>query len=254
MADHEARQIGRGHILHASAGNHHAVAQNRVAVADFHNLPQLMRDKDDAHLLFPQLTQDGEHLFDFRIGQRRRRLVHDDHLRVHQQRAADFHNLLVRRIQIAHHLFGIERQPHAFKNAARLLDHPFVIQKTVLLFQFTPDKHVFVNRQIIDEVQLLMDKRDARIQRLRRRIEFSFLPIQQNLARVRLQNAAQNIHQRRFSRAVFAKQRADFALAQLKAHGFEHFVGTERFADSVHFQFHGCPPAFGYENGLWLTP
>ena len=213
-----------------------------------------MRDKDDTHLLFPQLPQDGEHLFDFRIGQRRRRLVHDDDFCVHQQSAADFHDLLIRRIQIAHHLFGIERQSHALKYAARLLNHPLMVKKPVLLFQLAPDKHVFVNRQIIDEVQLLMDKRDARIQRLRRRIKLHLFAIQQNLARIRLQNAAQNIHQCRFARAVFAKQRTDFALAQLKAHGLEHFVGTKRFADSVHFQFHACPPAFGYENGLWLTP
>ena len=203
-----------------------------------------MRNKDDAHLLLAQLPQNREYLLDFRIGQRRCRFVHDDDLCVHQQRTADFHNLLIRRVQIAHHLPGVKRQPHTVKHAARLLDHPLVIQKAALLFEFPPDKHVFVNRQIVNQVQFLMDERDARVKRLRRRIKRFLFAVQQDIARIRLQNAAQNIHQRRFARAVFAQQGTDFALAQLKAHGLEHLVGTERFADSVHFQFHGCPPRF----------
>ena len=89
-----------------------------------------------------------------------------------------------------------------------------MVQKAVFLFQFPADEHVFIDREVVDQVQLLMDKGDPRVQRLTGVLESLRLVIQQNLPCVRPEHAAQNIHQRAFARAVLAQQRADFPAAK----------------------------------------
>ena len=114
-----------------------------------------------------------------------------------------------------------------------------MIQQAAFLFDFAADKHVFIHGQIVDQVQLLMDKRDARIQRLRGSMKLHGRAVQRNRALIGLQNAAQDIHQRAFARAVFTQQGADFALVQMKIHGLEHVVCPEGFVDAAHGKIHG---------------
>ena len=58
-----------------------------------------------------------------------------------------------------------------------------------------------------------MDKSNAMLQGIRRRLKRNALAVQQDLALIRMMDAAENIHQGRFSGAVFTEQCADFAAA-----------------------------------------
>ena len=55
-------------------------------------------------------------------------------------------------------------------------------------------------------MQLLVDHGNAEVQRLFRRIDDLFLPIQDDFAAILVVDAEQTLHQSRFSRAVFAHQ------------------------------------------------
>ena len=101
------------------AGNHHAVAQNRVAVADFHNLPAACEIKTMPNVLF--LAADAGWRTPLRFPGSVSDVVGSSMMiscAFHQQRAADFRKLFVRRIQIAHHLWGSRWSPMRSKRGA----------------------------------------------------------------------------------------------------------------------------------------
>ena len=214
MTHHVAGQKVGGHIPDVAFRHHDAVAQHGVAVADLHHLAQLVGDEHDAYVLLFQRAQDFKYVLDFRVGERGGGFIHDDDLGVHQKRTGNFHNLLVGGVQIAHHGAGVQCKRHALKYLPGFRNHARMVQKAVFLFQFPADEHVFIDREVVDQVQLLMDKGDPRVQRLTGVLESLRLVIQQNLPCVRPEHAAQNIHQRAFARAVLAQQRADFPAAK----------------------------------------
>ena len=238
VADHLPGNLRNGRILHIAVGHHHAVAQHGIAVADLHHLAQLVRDEDHADLLRLQRAQHIKNALDLRIGERRRRLIHDDDGSVHHQRACNFDNLFEGRVQRGDHGARINLQVHLLEERLRLLVHRRMIEKTAFLFDFASDEHVFVYGQVVDQVQLLMDKSDARAQRLGRICKGDSPAIELDGSPVCRKHAAQNIHQRRFSRAVFTQQRADFTLVQVKIDGLEHVVRAKGFDNSLHCQIH----------------
>ena len=238
VAHHVAGQQVGGHIPDVALRHHHAVAQHRIAVTDLHDLAQLVGDKDDANVLLFQRAQDLKYVLDLRVGQRGGGFVHDDDLGVHQKRAGNLHDLLVGGVQVAHHGAGVQAKRHALKYLPGFRDHARMVQKAVFLFQLPADEHVLIDREVVDEVQFLMDEGDARVQRLAGVLESLRLVVQQNLPRVGPEHAAQNIHQRAFARAVLAQQRADFPAAKRKIDGFQHVVRAEGFHDPTHGEVH----------------
>jgi len=50
---------------------------------------------DDADSLIAQLADSAKQLVDLRLGQRRGRLIHDQHLGVERERLGDLHHLLL---------------------------------------------------------------------------------------------------------------------------------------------------------------
>ena len=113
-----------------------------------------------------------------------------------------------------------------------------MIQKAAFFLQFPANEHIFVNGKIVDQVQFLMDKGDPRFEGLMRRMELNGLAVQLDGSGVRLQHAAQNIHQSAFSGAVFAQQRADFSPVEGKIDGFQHVVCAKGLHDSTHGKVH----------------
>jgi hypothetical protein len=55
--------------------------------------------------------------------------------------------------------------------------------------------------------------------------------VDQDLARVRLQDAAHDLHQRRLAGAVFAQQRQHLAGVQLEAHAFQRVNSRKALVD-----------------------
>ena len=70
-------------------------------------------------------------------------------------------------------------------------------------------EHVLIDGQVIDQVQLLMDKGDTGIQRVHGAGKMHRLSVQLDNALIGGQNAAQDVHQRGLASAVFTQQRAD---------------------------------------------
>ena len=114
-----------------------------------------------------------------------------------------------------------------------------MIDKAAGCFDFPADEHVLRHRQVIDQVQFLVDECNACIQRLGGRMEGNGLPVQLNLPFIRLQHTAQDIHQGGFPGTVFSQQRTDLPACHGKIHLPEHVVGTEGFHNPFHGYLHG---------------
>ena len=239
VAHHVVGDGGDGSFGHQAVGHGHAVPQHHVAVADLHHLAQLVGNEDHAYVLLFQRAQHIKNALDLGIGQGRGGFVHDDNGGFHHQRAGDFDDLLVAGVQGAYQGRGVDIDVHAGKKLPGEAQLLFVIDDVGVFFDLPANEHVFVYRQIVDQVQLLMDKGDARVQGLGGGMEGDGLAVQDDLSLVGLQYAAQDVHQRGFAGAVVAQQRADFSCLQAEIHLPQHVVGAEGFDDSLHGKVHG---------------
>ena len=86
-----------------------AVAKHRHLVGDLEQLVHLVGDVDDALALRLQRTDDLEEMLDLALGQRRRRLVHDENVGIVGDRLGDLDHLPVGDREVAHLRFRIDR-------------------------------------------------------------------------------------------------------------------------------------------------
>ena len=163
MTDHISRQPAGIGLRHLPRGDHIAVPQHRKAVANLHHFIELVGNEDDPHTLLLQVPHHGKNSFDLRFRERCGRFVHDDHGCFLEQRPADLNDLFVRGIQVTDHRGGVKMDVHPGEEFLRFPDHLRFVEKSAL-FGKMGDEHVFIDRQIIDQVQFLVDKADPGIQ------------------------------------------------------------------------------------------
>src|SRR5690606_20537734 len=86
------------------------------------------------------------------------------------------------------------------------------------------------------EVELLMDDADAGTLGVARMMEVDLLAEQRDGADVRLVGASEDLHERRLTRAVLARQRMYLAAAALEVDRIECREVAEALGDALHLQ------------------
>ena len=99
--------------------------------------------------------------------------------------------------------------------------------------QFAVQKHVVVDAQPVDERQILVDAFDAERPRLVDRAELHRLAINENLPRIRLVVAGQDLDQGRFAGAVVAENTERLAAPDAERHAGECRHGAEHLGDPL---------------------
>jgi hypothetical protein len=84
--------------------------------------------------------------------------------------------------------------------------------------QFPVEEHVVVDAQLVDQRQVLVDGVDAQRPGVVHRPQRQRLTVEEDLARVRLVEAAEDLHQGRLAGAVVADQPEHLALVEVQAH------------------------------------
>ena len=209
VADHAGGKVRCRHVMHLSRRDHVSVPKNGIVVADLHHLVELVTDENDPHPLGAQAAHQGKHTPDLGPSEARGGLVHDDELRVHEQRPGDLDNLFIGSVKRPHHRAGIKVQTHAGEDFPRPGDHGFVVKETIFLLDFPSYEQVFVDGKVIDQVEFLVDECDAAVQRFLRVLEMHLVPVDDDLSCVGLEDAPQNVHQRAFPCAILAEERFD---------------------------------------------
>ncbi len=95
------------------------------------------------------------------------------------------------------------------------------------------EKDILGDRQLGDDLGLLVDHADAGRVRLRRAAEAHGRPVDEDAAAVRLEDAFEQPHQRRLAGAVLADQRQDLAGPDLEADALERLDDAEALGHAL---------------------
>ena len=234
-ADHHGDERRLFELLTREAADVAAVTHDGHAVCDAEDLVHLVRDVDDRNVFFLELVNDTEQNFNLFRGDRRGRLVHDQYPRIVGNSADDLNHLLLRYTQIAHLTGRIQMDFHLIQKLLRLLQHLLLLQPLAGdelptqedVIRYGKRRHV---------VQLLMDHRNTKRSCVIDRTDLDQTAIHIDLTAVFLVRAVDDVHQRRFSCAVFAHQCVDLTGVNLQLHFIERFHARERLGNSLQFQ------------------
>ena len=205
-ADHQPRQRGialHGRIAHAG---HLPAAQHGTGRAQRTDLVQLVADVEDGAALGRQAAQHHEELLHRLRREYRGGLVKNEHARVREQGADDFHALHLAHAQRVHGAVGIDLQPVVMR---RGLDALYHLGQRQALVQAQPD--VLGHGQRVEQAEMLEHHGDAQLARLLRVADVDRLAIDLDAALVGLDGAVDDLHQRGLAGAVLAQDGMHFA-------------------------------------------
>ena len=153
-----------------------------------------------------QLAQRGKELFNGLRGEHGSGFVQDEQARAGQQGADDFHALHFAHAERVHGAARVKRQAVGgghFANAALHLRqrHGFV----------QPQPHIFGHGERVKQAEVLKHHGHAQLARLLRAVNAHALAVKAHFARIGLDGAIDDLHQRAFARAVFTQHGMNFA-------------------------------------------
>ena len=191
------------HYLHQTAALHHA-----HSVADLHDLRQPVGDQNHGHaLLLHDAADDPEQVVRFLRGQHGGGLIQNQHLRAGTQGLEDLHPLLQPHAELAGHIVrihvqavGLGQLSHSVPGRLKIIAQAF--------FRFVAQQDILCHGKAGHQLEVLMHHAYAHLHGLfRAMLRPDLFPVNENFAHGDRLHPVQQIHQRTFSRAVFAHQR-----------------------------------------------
>jgi len=222
-----------------------AVAQDRDAVGDRHDLVELVRHVEDRDAVGRQAPDQVEEHLGLAPGEDVGRLVHAQDADLARHRLGDLDHLRLRHRQVAYppgdRDLGAQGGEQLGGGAAggRAVDQAEAVR-------LAAEEDVLLDREVGHQVELLVDEDDpCRLGGVGVG-ELDRAPFQCDLARARAVVAGEQLHQRRLAGAVLAHQRVDLPGAHVDVDGVEDLDGSEGLAeaDAVEDRFvrHRVPP------------
>ena len=169
-----------------------------------------MGNVNNAYAARPQLANNLEQFVRFVLRKRRRGLVHDEDASVRAQRLGDFDELLLADRKRAHDRLWIDIEADHVEILPRLAIDGRPVDEAEAI-GLAAEKNIGADREIVGQIEFLMDQRDAELERLRNRSELHRLAVDDDFAGRGRFDAGDNPHQRAFAGAVFADDREHFA-------------------------------------------
>ena len=237
-ADHPAHDlVGRG-LRPRRRGDELAVAEHGHPVGQREDLVHLVADVQHGGAGLAQVVDHAEEPGDLRVRQRRGRLVHDHDRGVEGQGLGDLDHLLVADPQVADPGPRRDRRAQAVEQPARPGLHRAVVQpaQPAAPRLLAAQEDVVGDRELRDEVQLLVDDPDAGVLGLARPGEPHRPAVQADLAVVVGDRAGQDLHQRALARAVLAADRVDLAGRRDQRDVAQRAHAAEVLGDVPHLQ------------------
>ena len=159
--DHQMRDLARVRRRPIERLDVPPVAQHGDPIGAAKDFVQLVRDVEDRDAPRQQPVDNAEQPLDFRFGERARRLVHDEDRRVLREGLGDFHKLLVAHAERSHGLLGPDVALQLGEQRGGGPLHRPVVEQAQGGPLFAAQKNIRRRRQVLDQVQLLVDDRDA---------------------------------------------------------------------------------------------
>ena len=209
------------HVADVLGDDVFAVAHDGNTVAELKEFFQLVRDKQDGHALGLQAPDGFHQLCDLLFAQRGGGFVHDDQLGVQGNSLGDLHHLLLADAQLAAFHFYIDLGvTQSLEGLGGLPVHSGIVQKQTL-FHGAPHENIIRNRQLLDNVQLLVHTGDSRLPGLNRVLENDLLAVNKDVSLLRSMDAGEHLDQGGFACAVFSDQTVDLTGSDANGHIFQ---------------------------------
>ena len=227
-SDHELDESGLVHAHGVLGGNAFTISQDRYSVREGENLLHAVRDVDHAYALLAKIAHHGVEKVHFLLGERSRRLVHNEDARSGSERASDLHELLLWHRKIANFCVGLNLCPNSLEKLPGLVAPLAPGDATCGRRSLQPEGDVFRHAQVGKKSRLLVDRRDSHRSgggRIEPGHRFSF---DLNSARIGLMRPGDDFDERRFAGAVLPEQGMDFASVQVKGNPLQCANGLKR--------------------------
>ncbi|SAJ29534.1 Uncharacterised protein [Enterobacter cloacae] len=192
---------------------------------------------DNTHATVFKLPHHAVQAFYFAVAQRGGRFIHDDQPSVKGQRSRDLHHLLLGHAQAGNRCGRRNIQLQVIQNDLRLLVYCFFVNDQVAPARFAPEKHVFRNGHVGQQVELLIDGDNALVLAFHWRVIYRqrFVVKPDIPAGLRLR-ARERFQQCRFSRPVFPQQGVDFSATDGQLSAAQRPDAGKAFCQVGHFQ------------------
>src|SRR5580692_10477122 len=169
-------------------------------------------------------------------GKRRRRLVENNDARTAGERASDLDQLALGQRQVADTRRWRNVEADLSKHGARIAHEFAATDRADARARQTACENILSDRLIRELTQLLVDNDDPGIQGVSGVMGSESLAPQLDRSLIRLMDAGQDLHERRFAGAVLADDAEHFALIERQRHLMENGNAEKRLRDAVHFE------------------
>ena len=149
------------------------------------------------------------------------------------QRLENFGSLLLADGNIGDKLVELHVEAVFFGQRLNFLPSRGAVDEDALRVLVAEDD-VVKHRHCLDKHEVLVHHANAELDRLAGRIDADLLPIEENLALGRLVEADENVHERRFARAVFSKEGVYLTFCDREIDVLIGIEIAEPFADVLH--------------------
>ena len=183
-----------------------------------------------------ELAHDLEQRVALRRRQRGGRLVHHQDARVERQRLGDLDQLLLADPQLRHAALRVDLDSEPREQPVRRLGDPSSIDDRAGDQRLAAKEDVVGRRQLRDEIELLMNDRNARPLGVLHAGELHRRAHEPDDAVVLDVNAGENLHQRRLAGAVLADQRMNLAGPEVEVDVDQGRDTAERLGDARDFE------------------
>jgi hypothetical protein len=153
-----------------------------------------VRDEDHAEILLLEAADDLEERGHLGVGQGRGWLIHDHDPGVVGECLGDLDHLLLGNAQITHQRARIEPDAEPIEQLAGIAAERAAIDHAAAA-RFPADEDVFLHRHVREEVELLVDDRDAELLRLVRIGQRDRRALDLDRAGIRGIDAGEDLHQ-----------------------------------------------------------
>ena len=235
-ADHQRDHAADVEFPAGAESRQLAVAKHRDVVGHAHDVAENMRNVDHRLAGLAQPLDQAEQPFRFARGQRRGRLVEYDDWGVELQRLGDLDQLAFARRQPLDQRFRSKVEIDLRQKIARAGTHGGPIdqsERSETAAREAVDEDVLGDREIAEEIELLVDEGDACAAGVRRGLRRVGQPVEDHAAAVRPDDTADHVHQRALAGAVLTDQADDAAAAESQADVAQRMDAEECLGDAL---------------------
>jgi hypothetical protein len=169
-----------------------------------------VRDVNDADALGLEAADVVKEGLQVVLGEGRRGLVHDEDARADGEGLGDLDDLLMRDREVRDVGRRIDGDAHTAEDVGCHRAQARPVDEAAGAAWLAPEEDVLCDSEMRDEVELLVDGGDARVQGVSRRARVIGLAEAAHRTGVGTVGAGENLHQRGLARAVLTDERVDF--------------------------------------------